>query len=79
MKHTGLCTQDGPEVKSGEIRLQLSSSGSRLAATLLLDGVACTFSGRKDDAYSGTMTCPDRRAVPLLLWLKQPDPAKQQS
>jgi hypothetical protein len=79
MKHTGLCTQDGPEVKSGEIRLQLSSSGYRLGATLLLDGVACTFSGRKDDAYSGTMTCPDRRAIPLLLWLKQPDPAKQQS
>jgi hypothetical protein len=26
MKHTGVCTQDGPEEKTGELRFQLSSS-----------------------------------------------------
>ena len=68
MKHTGVCTQDGPEEKTGELRLQLSSS--RLTATLLVAGVACTYSGKLSDSYSGMMNCPDRSAVPLRLWVK---------
>ncbi len=70
MKHVGLCTQDGPEVKTGEIHLQLSASGSRITATLALDGATCSFSGKKEDAYSGFMSCPEKRDVPLLLWLR---------
>jgi len=70
MKHTGVCTQDGPEEKSGELRLQISSSSSQLNATLLVAGVECTYSGRLSDFYAGTMICPDRPAVPLKLWLK---------
>jgi hypothetical protein len=68
MKHTGVCTQDGPEEKTGELRFQLSSS--RLTATLLVAGVACTYSGKLSDSYSGMMNCPDRSAVPLRLWIK---------
>ena len=68
MKHTGVCTQDGPEEKTGELRFQLSSS--RLTATLLVAGVACTYSGKLSDSYSGMMNCPDRSAVPLRLWVK---------
>ena len=70
MKHTGVCTQDGPEERSGELRLQISPSSSRLDATLLVAGVACTYSGRLSDSYTGMMTCPDRTAVPLRLWVK---------
>ena len=68
MKHTGVCTQDGAEEKTGELRFQLSSS--RLTATLLVAGVACTYSGKLSDSYSGMMNCPDRSAVPLRLWVK---------
>jgi len=68
MKHTGVCTQDGPEEKTGELRFQLSSS--RLTATLLVAGVACTYSGKLSDSYSGMMHCLDRSAVPLRLWVK---------
>ena len=68
MKHTGVCSQDGPEEKTGELRFQLSSS--RLTATLLVAGVACTYSGKLSDSYSGMMNCPDRSAVPLRLWVK---------
>ena len=68
MKHTGVCTQDGPEEKTGELQFQLSSS--RLTATLLVAGVACAYIGKLSDSYSGMMTCPDRSAVPLRLWLK---------
>ena len=70
MKHVGVCTQDGPEEKTGELRFQLSSSSSRLTATLLVAGVACTYSGKLSDSYAGMMTCPDRSTVPLRLWVR---------
>jgi hypothetical protein len=70
MKHVGVCTQDGPEEKSGEMRVQIIASSSRLNATLSVAGTECTYSGRLSGAYTGTMTCPDRQAVPLKLWLK---------
>jgi hypothetical protein len=70
MKHVGICTQDGPEEKTGEIRFQISALSSRLDATLLVEGVACSYSAGSSDPYSGMMACPDREAVPLKLWLK---------
>ena len=70
MKHIGICTQDGPEEKTGEIRFQISALSSRLNATLLVDGVECTYSGALSDPYSGMMACPDGKAVPLKLWLR---------
>jgi hypothetical protein len=70
LKHVGLCSQDGPEEKTGELRFQLSRSASRINATLLVDGVACSYTARKSDAFNGVMSCPDRRDVPLLIWLK---------
>ena len=71
MKHVGICTQDGPEERAGEIRLQLAGGPeSHLTAELVLDGVRCTYSARKTHAYEGTMSCPGRAPVPLLVWLK---------
>jgi hypothetical protein len=70
MKHVGVCNQDSPEEKTGEIRFQISGSPSRMRATLLVDGVECTYSARLSDSYTGLMNCPDRRAVPLTLWVK---------
>src|SRR5215510_4973724 len=70
MTHVGICTVDGPEEKKGEIRFQISQPSSRMSATLLVDGVECTYSGRLSDFYSGFMSCPDGRSVPLKLWLK---------
>jgi hypothetical protein len=70
MRHTGLCTQDGAEEKTGELHFRLSSAPSRLNATLRLAGVECSYRGKLSDSYSGIMTCPDRPAVPLRLWVK---------
>lgn len=70
MKHVGICTQDGPEEKTGEIRFRISALSSRLDATLLVEGLACSYSAGLSDPYSGMMACPDREAVPLKLWLK---------
>lgn len=66
--HVGICTQDGPEQKVGEIRLQMSAS--RLSATLSLAGLECTYSARLSDAYKGHLICPDRPAVPLTLFVR---------
>jgi hypothetical protein len=70
VRHIGLCTQDGPEEKTGEMRFQISASSSQLNATFSIAGVECTYSGRLSDSYTGTMDCPDRQALPLKLWLK---------
>ncbi len=68
MTHVGICTQDGPEEKTGEMRFQISSS--RLTATLSVAGVECTYNGKLSDSYTGMMNCPDRPAVPLKLWVR---------
>lgn len=70
MTHVGLCTQDGPEEKSGEMSLQISGSPSRLNATIRIAGATCRYSGRLTAFYSGMMICPDQEAVPLKLWMK---------
>lgn len=70
MRHVGLCTQGGPEEKTGEIRLHISESSPQIQATISFDGIACSYSGQLSDSYTGEMNCPDRRAVPLTLWLK---------
>jgi hypothetical protein len=70
MKHIGLCSQDGPEERTGEMHLEISASMSRLDATLSVAGVECSYSGRLSDSYVGDMTCPDREPVPLKMWVK---------
>ncbi|TAJ90875.1 hypothetical protein [Reyranella sp.] len=71
MLHVGYCTQDGPEERTGEIRVRLSgTSPSRMTAALIVNGVECSYSGRQTDTYTGMLKCPDRRAVPLTIWLK---------
>jgi hypothetical protein len=68
MTHVGLCTQDGPERKLGDIRLRIGAS--RLNATLSLAGIECTYSASLSDAYKGQMSCPGRAPEPLTLWLR---------
>jgi hypothetical protein len=70
MKHVGICTQDGPEERTGEIRFQISAFSSQLDAKLLVEGIECTYSAPSSAPYSGMMACPDREAIPLKLWLR---------
>src|SRR5215217_7874117 len=51
-------------------RLERPESSSRLRATLFVDGVECTYAGTLSGSYSGLMNCPDRRPVPLIMWVK---------
>jgi hypothetical protein len=70
MKHVGWCTQEGPEERTGEIRLQISTLSSRLKATVSVDGVECAYRAGLSDSYTGKLACPGRPAVPLELWVK---------
>jgi hypothetical protein len=70
MRHVGLCSQDGPEEKTGEIRLRLPGPSSLLNATLSIAGEQCTYRGGLSDSRPGTMACPDKGSVPLSLWVK---------
>ena len=68
MTHVGVCTQDGPEQKTGEIRLRIGAS--QLTATLSLAGVECTYNARLSEAYKGQMSCPERPPVALTLFVR---------
>jgi len=69
-KHIGWCSQDGPLEKRGELQIKLARLSSSIAAKVRLEGVECDYSGKLSDAYTGMMTCPGRRPVQLLLWMR---------
>jgi len=71
-RHVGLCSQDGPEEKPAEIKLQIVKSGplSQIRATMTMNGTKCTFSGKISDTYVGLMDCADAKGVPLTLSVK---------
>ncbi len=68
LKHVGICSPDGPEEKAGTAQVQLVSA-SRVVASFVIDGVTCTYRGRKSDTYSGLMSCPGKSDQPILLWI----------
>jgi hypothetical protein len=67
LRHVGFCSFDGPEEKTGQLRLNVADPPGRISATLVIDGVPCTFSAQGRNDYHGLMTCPDRRDVPIML------------
>ena len=70
LKHVGFCSVDGPEEKTGELRLLVSELPGEVTATMLIDGEVCTFSGKLKEGYDGVMSCPDRRGVPMMLLIQ---------
>jgi hypothetical protein len=71
-RHVGLCSQDGPEEKPAEIKLQIIKSGalSQIRATMTMNGTQCTFSGTISDTYAGLMDCANAKGVPVTLSVK---------
>jgi hypothetical protein len=67
LKHVGFCSVDGPEEKIGELWLDVSDPPKEAMATLLIDGITCTFTGQLTDEYNGVMMCPDRPSMPMML------------
>jgi hypothetical protein len=57
VKHVGLCTRDGPKETTGQIRFQLTGFSTRATATLVFEGVECTWKGVLSESYHGFMNC----------------------
>jgi hypothetical protein len=70
MRHVGICTVEGPEEKTGAMRVRLSSWSSKVVAHLTIDGVECLYRGPLSDSGERELTCPDRRPSPITLWAK---------
>jgi hypothetical protein len=70
LRHVGICSQDGPEEKTGEIRFRLSAAASPSNATIVIAGETCTYKGSFSETRPGTMACAERGPVPLTIWLK---------
>jgi hypothetical protein len=67
MKHTGLCSQDGPVEKTAEFRARIVGSrpSSRIDGVVVLDGAVCTFGGPLPGRFSGAMDCPAAKGIPV--------------
>jgi hypothetical protein len=73
IKHVGLCSHDGPQEESGEIKFHISGSGSlyKIQATLLYLGTRCTYTGKLSNSSShGFMQCSDVAGIPLTITVK---------
>lgn len=72
LKHVGLCTMTGPVERSGEIRLQMIESSSRIKVTLLVPGFECNYTsglGTGSD-YEGAMDCVGAPGIPVSISVK---------
>lgn len=70
MKHVGICSVDGPEEKTGQIKFQMTGAASRIKATLVIEGKECTFAGVLSATHQGTMECRDGAPLPVSLWVQ---------
>ena len=71
--HAGLCTVSGPQAKSSQIKFQMSGSGSssKVRATVLYEGVWCSYSGKLSGSSShGFMHCSGTDQIPITLTIR---------
>ena len=71
--HVGLCSVDGPLVKSGQIKFEVSGSksSSRIQAALFYEGAWCAYDGKLSGLSShGFMRCSETDQIPITLTIK---------
>jgi hypothetical protein len=70
--HVGLCSVDGPLVKSGQIKFEVSGSKSpKIRAALFYEGAWCAYDGKLSGSSShGFMRCSETDQIPITLVLK---------
>jgi hypothetical protein len=65
LRHVGLCSANGVEEKSGNIRLTMSRAPAAAAGTLALEGDSCRIVANQAPFYSGLLTCRNGQGVPI--------------
>jgi hypothetical protein len=77
LRHVGLCSVDGTEEKSGEMRLTVSRWTSGVEGTLALDGDSCRIVASASPSYSGLLSCRNAQGVPINFSIDQASVADQ--
>ncbi len=75
LKHVGLCSHDGPQERSSEIKVRIFRSGlsSQIQTQLLYEGTWCTYRGELSASGThGFMTC-NSAGVPLTFQMQSSD------
>jgi hypothetical protein len=65
LRHVGLCSVNGPEEKSGVVRLMVSRKTSAVEGTLSLKDDACKIAASASRPHSGLLNCRDGQGVPI--------------
>jgi hypothetical protein len=71
--HVGLCTVDGPLIKSGQIKFEVSGSklSSKIQAAVFYEGAWCAYDGKLSSSSShGFMRCSEKDQIPITLIIK---------
>jgi hypothetical protein len=65
LRHVGLCSVNGVEVKSGNLRLTMSRAPGAAEGTLAMEGDNCRIVASQAPSYSGLLTCRNGQGVPI--------------
>ena len=65
LRHVGLCSANGVEEKSGNMRLTMSRAPAAAEGTLALEGDNCRIVANQAPSYSGLLTCRNGQGVPI--------------
>jgi hypothetical protein len=65
LRHTGLCSANGAEEKSGEMRLTVSRWTSGVEGTLALGDDSCRIVASASPSFSGLLSCRNAQGVPI--------------
>jgi hypothetical protein len=73
LRHVGLCSVNGVEEKSGEVRLLVSRSG--IEGTLAMKDDSCRIVASAPPSYSGLLNCRSGQGVPIKFSIGEADAA----
>jgi len=65
LRHVGLCSVNGVEEKSGNMRLTMSRAPGPAEGTLAMEGDSCRIVANQAPSYSGLLTCHNGQGVPI--------------
>jgi hypothetical protein len=71
LRHVGLCSVNGVEEKSGNIRLTMSRAPGAAEGTLAMEGDSCRIVATQAPSYSGLLTCRNGQGVPITFSIEE--------
>jgi hypothetical protein len=79
LRHVGLCSANGVEEKSGELRLAVSRWTGGVEGTLAMDDDNCRLVASPSRPYSGLLSCRNAQGVPINFSIEQASAADARS